>query len=212
MDADGGGMVLFDEFAHWALVQGVAELSEDAADRADALKLLAAAKANLSSKDMEDMKHAKFSVEEGIEGQGALGKADIGRLLLAGALDSSPGILVVSVHQATGLRIADRTTSDPYAVMSYGDVEQQSKTIARNLNPIWNETFRFPDPGAAIEINVFDYDVKSSDDFLGRVVVEEAALKGSNGHRQRLALTGPGAQGTIDVSFRWQDKRSGARR
>jgi len=209
MDADGGGMVLFDEFAHWALHQGVGTADDE---RAEALKLLALAKANLASKGLEDMQRAKFSVEEGIQGQGALGKADVGRLLLRGALDACPGMLVVGVHQATGLRIADKTTSDPYAVLSYGDAEQQSKTIKRNLNPIWNETLRFADPGTTLEINIFDYDVQSSDDFLGRVVVDVETLKAGNGHRQRLALVGPGAQGTIDVSFSWQDKRSGARR
>lgn len=212
MDKDGGGMVLFDEFAHWALHESVADLSGDDCARADALKLLANAKANLCAKDLEDMQHAKFSVEAGIQGQGALGKADVGRLLLRGALDSSPGMLVVGVVQATGLRIADKTTSDPYAVLSYGDNEQQSKTIKRNLNPIWNETLRFPDPGTVLEINIFDYDVYSEDDFLGRVVIDEATLKAGNGHRQTFALTGPGAQGTIVLSFGWQDKRTGARR
>jgi len=211
MDADGGGMVLFDEFAHWALQQGVTNLNADAADRADALKVLKAAKANLSSKDFDDMQHAKFSVEEGIQGQGALGIPRADSLLPQSDLE----ILVATVHRATGLRIADRTTSDPYVVLSYGDVEHRSHIIKQNLNPIWDESFHFPDPGTALEINIFDYDVKSSDDFLGRVVVEEAALQEAdghansahrrgNGHRQKCALTGPGAEGTIEVSFRWQ--------
>eukprot|EP00929_Paragymnodinium_shiwhaense_P097461 TRINITY_DN59129_c0_g2_i1.p1 TRINITY_DN59129_c0_g2~~TRINITY_DN59129_c0_g2_i1.p1 ORF type:complete len:1184 (+),score=222.24 TRINITY_DN59129_c0_g2_i1:85-3636(+) len=41
IDRDGGGMVLFDEFAHWALQQGVSDLADDhAEDRAEALELL----------------------------------------------------------------------------------------------------------------------------------------------------------------------------
>lgn len=207
MDIDGGGMVLFDEFAHWALHQGVADLAEDAGDRAEALTLLKAAEANLASKDMDDMGRARYSVTEGIQGQAALGKADVGRLLLAGAL-AGPGYLVVRVHQANGLRIADRTTSDPYAVLSYGGEEQQTKTIKRNLNPIWNETIRFTVPGNNLEITLFDYDVFSKDDFLGRATIDEQTLLSGKDHRCRLTLTGPKAQGTIDVSFCFQSLAS----
>lgn len=211
MDRDGGGMVLFDEFAHWGLHQGVSDLKEDATEHAEALELLKNAKANLCSKDEENMKHAKYSVTEGISGQGALApsKADAGRMMLAAAF-AGPGTLVVTVHQATGLRIADRTTSDPYAVLSFGDSEEQTRTIKRDLNPIWNETIRFSNEGDDLEINVFDYDVKSANDFLGRVIISEQTLLSGTGSRKRLALTGPKAQGTIDVSFSFRDRSTAA--
>jgi len=53
MDADGGGMVLFDEFAHWVLCRGLGELTDtgaDCPDRRHALELLQQ-NANLASAD-----------------------------------------------------------------------------------------------------------------------------------------------------------------
>jgi len=208
MDADGGGMVLFDEFAHWALNQGVADLHEDADERASALQMLKDSEANLCSKDLDEVsaKHARYSVTEGISGQGALApsKANAGLMLLAAGLNMGPGMLICTVHQANGLRIADRTTSDPYAVLSYGGADQQTKAIKRNLNPIWSETLRFSKAGTDLEITVFDYDVKSSDDFLGTVTIKEEMLLSGKTARLRLALKGPEATGTIDISFRFQ--------
>lgn len=215
MDADGGGMVLFDEFAHWALHAGVADLATDADERGDALDLLRNAQANVCCKDFDESGHSRFSVLEGISGQGALApsKGEAGRQILAGALDCSPGrsrsaVLVVTVHQAKNLRIADRTTSDPYVVLAYADKEASTRTIKRNLNPIWEEVVRICGQGGDdLEINVYDYDVHSSDDFLGRVVIDEKALSDATGRRTRYSLTGELAQGTIDLSFKWAERR-----
>merc|ERR1712100_377113 len=111
------------------------------------------------------MKHSQFNVNEGISGQACveLSAAKVGKQLLQAGLTMGPGRLVVNVHQANNLRVADRTTSDPYVVLKFGGFEQQTKAVKRNLNPIFNETVRFPDIGDAddLEINVYDYDVAS---------------------------------------------------
>lgn len=54
VDADGGGLVLFDEFAHWVLSLGIKSLlgmnsEEGSADRDEALELLKKQKPNLAS-------------------------------------------------------------------------------------------------------------------------------------------------------------------
>merc|ERR1712232_1287638 len=96
--------------------------------------------------------------------------------------------------------IADRTSSDPYAVVSYGGNQQQTKRIAQNLNPIWNDVVRFPNGDITdLEINVFDYDVRSSDDFLGGIVIKAEDLQAMAGRRVTHNLTGRGAQGTIEI-------------
>jgi len=51
MDVDGGGLVLFDEFAHWVLKLGIGSVvsEEDGEERSEALKLLKQQKPNLAT-------------------------------------------------------------------------------------------------------------------------------------------------------------------
>nr|XP_008118984.2 PREDICTED: extended synaptotagmin-3 [Anolis carolinensis] len=65
---------------------------------------------------------------------------------------------------------AIRGKSDPYALLRVGVVQLRSRTIQRNLNPIWNEMFEFVVhelPGQDLEIDLYDED-PDKDDFLGR--------------------------------------------
>eukprot|EP00927_Polykrikos_kofoidii_P077799 TRINITY_DN74702_c0_g1_i1.p1 TRINITY_DN74702_c0_g1~~TRINITY_DN74702_c0_g1_i1.p1 ORF type:complete len:524 (-),score=86.70 TRINITY_DN74702_c0_g1_i1:20-1591(-) len=91
MDNDGGGIVLFDEFAHWALWHHIWELDgrESAdADMAEALQVLKTQKPNLCGKDLSSIQasKAKYRVDAKISGQGCLG----GDESLSGAYDAVP--------------------------------------------------------------------------------------------------------------------------
>ncbi|XP_062830477.1 extended synaptotagmin-3 [Anolis carolinensis] len=68
---------------------------------------------------------------------------------------------------------AIRGKSDPYALLRVGVVQLRSRTIQRNLNPIWNEMFEFVVhelPGQDLEIDLYDED-PDKDDFLGSLVI-----------------------------------------
>ncbi|KAG8256518.1 Multiple C2 and transmembrane domain-containing protein 2 [Homalodisca vitripennis] len=66
-------------------------------------------------------------------------------------------------------------TSDPYVKFkSSGRLLYKSKTIYRDLNPIWDESFILPieDPFNPIQIKVFDYDWGLQDDFMGSAYLD----------------------------------------
>lgn len=75
IDVDGGGVVLFDEFAHWALFNhiGCIEGAGDE-DMAEALDVLRKQKPNLCSRDLEAINagRARFRADGPIKGQGAM--------------------------------------------------------------------------------------------------------------------------------------------
>lgn len=60
-------------------------------------------------------------------------------------------------------------TSDPYVKFKLnGRLLYKSKTVHKDLNPVWDETFIVPieDPFQSIQIKVFDYDFGLQDDFM----------------------------------------------
>lgn len=72
----------------------------------------------------------------------------------------------------TNLVAMDKTgTSDPYVKFKLGSnrLLYKSKTVHRNLNPTWDETFvvAIEDPFQPIHMKVFDYDWGLQDDFMG---------------------------------------------
>lgn len=90
--------------------------------------------------------------------------------------------LVVEVVEARNLLPKDGTgTSSPYARADYDGQRRKTRTVARDLNPAWNEAleFNFPGPGAVdpvagepLEVAIF-HDVRVGpsrrNNFLGRV-------------------------------------------
>ena len=82
------------------------------------------------------------------------------------------GSLTVSLLEARELAPKDkRGTSDPYVILTLGGERRKSKTIPRNLNPKWNESFALAvyDLQEMLQVEVFDKDLLSKDDFLGCV-------------------------------------------
>eukprot|EP01080_Neovahlkampfia_damariscottae_P006512 gene6512-10520_t len=70
-------------------------------------------------------------------------------------------------------------TSDPFVEISFGKEQKKTKTIKKTLNPQWNETFDFhvKDMSAPIFLSVYDWDLLSSKDKMGQVVVTLTSLK-----------------------------------
>ncbi|XP_063698220.1 multiple C2 and transmembrane domain-containing protein [Culicoides brevitarsis] len=79
--------------------------------------------------------------------------------------------LRVTLKEGRGLVAMDKSgTSDPYVKFKVGGrMLYKSKTVHKDLNPKWDETFIVPveDPFLPINIKVFDYDWGLQDDFMG---------------------------------------------
>ncbi|XP_055575465.1 extended synaptotagmin-3 [Falco biarmicus] len=89
------------------------------------------------------------------------------------------GIIRVHLLEAENLVQKDsflgaiRGKSDPYALLRVGTVQYRSKTVSRDLNPIWNETFEFvvhEVPGQDLEVDLYDED-PDKDDFMGSLLI-----------------------------------------
>ena len=71
-------------------------------------------------------------------------------------------------------------TSDPYVKFKIGNkLLYKSKTIYKNLNPQWNETFNLliEDLFKPIQIQVFDYDRGRFDDPMGSAEIDLSSVE-----------------------------------
>ncbi|KAI1237336.1 hypothetical protein IHE44_0014601 [Lamprotornis superbus] len=89
------------------------------------------------------------------------------------------GVIRVHLLEAENLVQKDnflgaiRGKSDPYALLRVGTMQYRSKTVSRDLNPIWNETFEFvvhEVPGQDLEVDLYDED-PDKDDFMGSLLI-----------------------------------------
>ncbi|XP_058054608.1 multiple C2 and transmembrane domain-containing protein, partial [Anopheles bellator] len=89
--------------------------------------------------------------------------------------------LRVHLISGHGLVAMDKSgTSDPYVKFKVGGrLLYKSKTVHKDLNPIWDETFVVPveDPFQPIVIKVFDYDWGLQDDFMGSAKLNLTSLE-----------------------------------
>lgn len=87
------------------------------------------------------------------------------------------------IHLISGQNLAamDKNgTSDPYVKFKMnGRLLYKSKTVHRNLNPQFDETFVLPieDPFQPVNIKVFDYDWGLQDDFMGSAELDLTTLE-----------------------------------
>ncbi|XP_063752805.1 multiple C2 and transmembrane domain-containing protein 1 isoform X2 [Eleginops maclovinus] len=104
---------------------------------------------------------------------------------------SSPAMyqLDIVLKKGNNLAIRDRTgTSDPYVKFKIAGKEVfRSKTIHKNLNPVWDERVSFlvdtlKDP---LYVKVFDYDFGLQDDFMGSAYLHLESLE----HQRTLDVT-----------------------
>merc|ERR1719193_587394 len=82
--------------------------------------------------------------------------------------------LHVFLKEAYGLAAMDLNgQSDPYCKIQYGDVSRKTDIVKRSLNPKWNRYFVFEvkeeeEKLPALQFTIFDYDVASADDIIGK--------------------------------------------
>ena len=84
-------------------------------------------------------------------------------------------VVHVVLVQAHGLTAMDAgMSSDPYCKLSLGKEKFKSKTKSETINPKWREAFDFnwyEEFDTELEVAVFDKDVGSKDDFMGRYYI-----------------------------------------
>ncbi|XP_071444418.1 multiple C2 and transmembrane domain-containing protein isoform X1 [Hetaerina americana] len=88
-----------------------------------------------------------------------------------------------------------RGTSDPYVKFKVGGrLLYKSKTIYRDLNPTWDESFVLPieDPFQPIHVKVFDYDWGLQDDFMGSAYLDLTTLEFNKATEITLSLSEAG--------------------
>lgn len=80
-------------------------------------------------------------------------------------------IITVEIKHAKNLPKKDMLTgsSDPYCKLIAGDQTFQTQVINNNLNPEWNETFKFKSfqNPSKLRLEVYDYDKATDDDIIG---------------------------------------------
>ncbi|KAG2375343.1 hypothetical protein C9374_009966 [Naegleria lovaniensis] len=89
------------------------------------------------------------------------------------------GRIWIKLVEARRLIAADvNGKSDPYCVLMVENIQQKSRVIYQNLDPIWNEEFCFDltDTKQELVVYVMDEDTIGTDDFLGFVEIPIHAI------------------------------------
>ncbi|XP_071633776.1 multiple C2 and transmembrane domain-containing protein isoform X6 [Temnothorax longispinosus] len=98
--------------------------------------------------------------------------------------------LRLHIRRGANLVAMDRGgASDPYVkVKCSGRLLHKSRTVHRDLNPVWDESITLPieDPFQPLTIKVFDYDWGLQDDFMGAALLDLTQL--DLGHAQDITL------------------------
>ncbi|CAN0304570.1 unnamed protein product [Bubo scandiacus] len=103
--------------------------------------------------------------------------------------------LDVTLRRGQNLAARDRGgTSDPYVKFKLGGKEVfRSKTIHKNLNPVWEEKacILIDNPREPLYIKVFDYDFGLQDDFIGSAFLDLTSLELNRQTDVTLSLKDP---------------------
>ncbi|XP_054254264.1 multiple C2 and transmembrane domain-containing protein 1-like [Indicator indicator] len=108
-----------------------------------------------------------------------------------------PGMYQLEVTLRRGQHLAARDrggTSDPYVKFKLGGKEVfRSKTIHKNLNPVWEEKacILIENLREPLYIKVFDYDFGLQDDFIGSAFLNLASLEVNRHTDVTLSLKDP---------------------
>ncbi|XP_059581006.1 multiple C2 and transmembrane domain-containing protein 1 isoform X3 [Alligator mississippiensis] len=132
---------------------------------------------------LHDSPAAARRTDKGAEAGGSSARTNAVGSSNADLLSANPGMYQLDITLKKGQNLAARDrggTSDPYVKFKIGGKEVfRSKTIHKNLNPVWEEKtcilvdhLREP-----LYIKVFDYDFGLQDDFIGSAFLDLAALE-----------------------------------
>lgn len=97
------------------------------------------------------------------------------------------GTVTVRVVRAASLPRADKNSSDPFVQVTHGKQKFKTKAKKKNLDPEWNESFKFAfasweeAENATISVSVFDWDLIGSNDLMGTIEGGMSALTTVNG-------------------------------
>ncbi|KAK0093353.1 hypothetical protein PV326_013754 [Microctonus aethiopoides] len=98
--------------------------------------------------------------------------------------------LRLHIRRGANLVAMDRCgASDPYVkIKCCGRLLHKSRTVHRELNPVWDESVTLPieDPFQPLNIKVFDYDWGLQDDFMGAALLDLTQL--DLGHPKDIVL------------------------
>ena len=129
----------------------------------------------------------------------------------------SEGMLHITLHDATGLKAADKNgLSDPYVAITPPTGKKcKSKVQRRTLSPAWEEAFALRGDfdglcRGALHLAVFDHDDMSFNDKLGDADVDLNALPLGNGERierQVILSDGQSTPATVRLSLRWEHSK-----
>ncbi|GMH86935.1 hypothetical protein TL16_g10698 [Triparma laevis f. inornata] len=125
----------------------------------------------------------------------------------------------VFLIRARGLQVMDKNmfssggSSDPVVTLSFDEEKKKSKTVKKNLNPVWMERFYFDRVLSTISKNLVtltieDYDLDGND-FMGKVTIPLVTLKDRKEMRIWMKLenekgTNDGKErGEILLAARW---------
>ncbi|XP_062455012.1 multiple C2 and transmembrane domain-containing protein 1 [Rhea pennata] len=110
---------------------------------------------------------------------------------------ADPGMYQLDITLRRGQNLAARDrggTSDPYVKFKVGGKEVfRSKTIHKNLNPVWEEKTCIPidHTREPLYIKVFDYDFGLQDDFIGSAFLDLTSLELNRQTEVTLSLKDP---------------------
>ncbi|XP_066844730.1 multiple C2 and transmembrane domain-containing protein 1 isoform X11 [Anser cygnoides] len=108
-----------------------------------------------------------------------------------------PGMYQLDITLRRGQNLAARDrggTSDPYVKFKLGGKEVfRSKTIHKNLNPVWEEktSILIDNPREPVYVKVFDYDFGLQDDFIGSAFLDLTSLELNRQTDVTLSLKDP---------------------
>ncbi|XP_061478398.1 multiple C2 and transmembrane domain-containing protein 1 isoform X2 [Rhineura floridana] len=110
---------------------------------------------------------------------------------------ADPGMYQLDITLKRGHNLAARDrrgTSDPYVKFKIGGKEvYRSKTIHKNLNPVWEEktSIMIEHLREQLYIKVFDYDFGLQDDFMGSAFLDISSLEQNRSVDVTLSLKDP---------------------
>merc|ERR1712137_399202 len=131
----------------------------------------------------------------------------------AKAEEGAGDILTVSIKGASNLRNTDRglfrregDQSDPYVIVTTGDQTHRTETIENNLDPRWDpkQVSLILGDDKQLVLDVFDSDLLTFDDPLGRAEIDVGALEAGMWHTLQESLGEGNGEIMLDVRLERQ--------